>query len=216
MQAVWQIVKKEFVLEWRQRNSIFGLGLYLLCIVFLIYMLQEEPEALVWNSLIWISALFVVINAVAKSFLGEASGKWQYYYTIYHPKDLITAKLLYNAILMLVIGAINLLFFNFFIGFPAIKKIMFVGIFLLGSVSFSLLFTFLSSLVAKSGSNTTLLAIVGLPLVLPLVILVSDLSVSLFQPMLVQGWNNFFLALVSMDILIIILSRILYPYLWKE
>jgi heme exporter protein B len=216
LQQIFSIIKKEFLLEWRQRNSIYGLILYLLSLVFLIYMMQEEPEGLVWNTLIWICALFVVINAVAKSFMGEAAGKWQYYYTIYHPKDLITAKLIYNALFMLVISFLTLLLFSFFIGFPPNNALTYIAIFCLGVVSLGLLFTFLSSIVAKSGSNSTMLAIIGLPLVVPILILLSDLSVTFFQPMLVKNWSSFLYALFAMDIIIIILSRLLYPYLWKE
>jgi heme exporter protein B len=213
---MFNIIKKEFKIEWRQKNSLFGIVLYLLSLVFLIYNLQEEPDSLVWNSLIWLCVLFISINSVAKSFMSEHKGRWMYYYTVHHPQTLIGAKLIYNTIYMAVIGAINLMLFNFFIGFPAINKPLFIGLFLLGAISFGLLFTFLSAIVSKVNNNTTLLAVLGFPLVFPLILILSDLSISLFLPVMVKGWNQFFMALLAMDALIVGLSLVLFPYLWKE
>jgi heme exporter protein B len=178
--------------------------------------LQKEPDSLVWNSLIWLCVLFISINSVAKSFMSEHKGRWMYYYTVHHPQTLIGAKLIYNTIYMAVIGAINLMLFNFFIGFPAINKPLFIGLFLLGAISFGLLFTFLSAIVSKVNNNTTLLAVLGFPLVFPLILILSDLSISLFLPVMVKGWNQFFIALLAMDALIVGLSLVLFPYLWKE
>ena len=213
---MFNIIKKEFKIEWRQKNSLFGIVLYLLSLVFLIYNLQEEPDSLVWNSLIWLCVLFISINSVAKSFMSEHKGRWMYYYKVHHPQTLIGAKLIYNTIYMAVIGAINLMLFNFFIGFPAINKPLFIGLFLLGAISFGLLFTFLSAIVSKVNNNTTLLAVLGFPLVFPLILILSDLSISLFLPVMVKGWNQFFIALLAMDALIVGLSLVLFPYLWKE
>jgi heme exporter protein B len=213
---MWSIIKKEFVLEIRQQNTLFGILLYLVSLVFMIYNLQQEPDSLVWNSLIWLCLLFISMSSVAKSFMSESKGRWLYYYTVHHPTTLIGAKLIYNTVYMAIIGACNLALFIFFIDFPAINKPLFVGLFLLGAISFGILFTFLSAIVAKVNNNTTLLAILGFPLVFPLILLVSDLSISLFEPVLVKGWNQFFVALLGMDVLIVGLSLILYPYLWKE
>jgi heme exporter protein B len=213
---MWNIIKKEFALEVRQKNTLFGIVLYLLSLVFLIYNLQQEPDSLVWNSLIWLCLLFLSMNSVSKSFMSESKGRWQYYYTVHHPQTLIGAKLIYNTIYMLIIGGINLVLFIFFIDFPAMNKPLFVALFLVGAVSFGILFTFLSAIVAKVNNNATLLAILGFPLVFPIILLVSDLSISLFEPVLVKGWNQFFVALIGMDVLILGLSWILYPYLWKE
>ena len=61
-------MKKDFLLEWRQKYSLYGLLLYLVSAVFTINMLQEKPEAETWSSLFWIILLFMSVNAVAKSF----------------------------------------------------------------------------------------------------------------------------------------------------
>ncbi len=213
---ILHIIRKEATLEARQKNTIYGITLYAVMLAFLIYMLQPDPEPLVWNALAWLSILFITINTVAKGFLQESKGRWLYYYTIYNPVTLMAAKIIYNALLMLVMASINLALFSFFLGFPATNKLIFTLVYLIGSISFGMLFTFLSSLVAKTKGGPALLAIIGLPLVLPIILLVSDLSISTLQPMLVVGWNKFFAGLIGLDILLIALALILYPQVWKD
>ncbi|KXK43074.1 MAG: cytochrome C biogenesis protein [Bacteroidetes bacterium OLB11] len=62
------LLKKDFLLEWRQKYSLYGVILYIVSTVFTIKMLQDSPDGEVWNSLFWIVILFASINAVAKSF----------------------------------------------------------------------------------------------------------------------------------------------------
>jgi heme exporter protein B len=216
LKQIISILQKEFALELRQKNIIFGLLLYLLSIVFLIYLLQPEPESLVWNSFIWLCSLFITVNTVAKSFLGEAKGRWYYYYTIHSAQTLLIAKFIYNGILMVLVSMLNLILFNFFLGYPAIHQTTFVLLFLLGSVSFSFLFTLLSSIVNKANNNPALLGVIGFPLVFPQLIAISDLSTSTFLPLLVKGWSGYLAAFIGLDIIIIALGILLYPLIWKE
>ena len=94
MKHIWILLKKDFLLEWRQKYSLYGLLLYLVSAVFTINMLQEKPEAETWSSLFWIILLFVSVNAVAKSFLQESKNRNIYYYTIHNPRDIIISKLI--------------------------------------------------------------------------------------------------------------------------
>ena len=43
-QRVYQIIRKDLLLEWRQKYSLYGLLLYLVSTVFTINMLAESPE----------------------------------------------------------------------------------------------------------------------------------------------------------------------------
>jgi heme exporter protein B len=210
------IIAQEFAIELRQKNTIFGIILYLASIVILIYTLQPEPEALQWNTLLWICCLFTVINTAAKNFSTETKGRWQYYYTVNNPTHIIIGKLIYNVLLMCGIATITLGLFILTMKFPASDKKVFIGLYYLGNISFTILFTFLSSLVSKVNNSGATLAVIGFPLVFPIIIVVSDLSISAFQVMLLHDWIKYLLALVVLDILILILSVILFPFIWKD
>jgi heme exporter protein B len=216
IKRIFKLIEKDFLLEWRQKYSVYGLLLYLCSAIFAINVLQDKPEPEVWNTLFWIILLFVSVNAVAKSFLQEHKNRNIYYYTIHHPKEIIMSKLVYNAILMIMMSLISFILFAFILGNPVINFPKFVMMVMLGGISLSLLFTLLSAIASKAGGNSALIAILGFPLVIPQLILLADLSKPLFMTLLITGWWKFFGVLICLDILVVVLSIILFPYLWKD
>lgn len=216
MQKIIRIIEKDIKLEWRQKYSLYGLLLYLVSAVFAIYMLQESPEGEVWNALYWLIVLFVAINAVAKSFLQESKHRQLYYYSLHHPRDIIVSKLIYNVILMMGMSLIAFLLFLVLLGKPDMQMGKFVLLSVCGGFSMAMLFTLLAAIAGRAGGNSALIAILGFPLVVPQLILLSDLSKPLFTPMAVSNWWTFFGVLILLDALIVALSLLLYPYLWKD
>src|SRR5215218_7322886 len=103
------LFKKDLLLEVRQQYSFYGILLYVSSTIFVLYLAMGQPEAVVWNGLFWMIQLFVCVNAVAKSFLQESRGRLLYFYTIAGAKDFIMAKLLFNALLMMVMTIVSLL-----------------------------------------------------------------------------------------------------------
>jgi heme exporter protein B len=195
---------------------LYGILLYIASVVFLIYMLNPEAEGVQWGSLLWLNCVFLVVQATAKHLSARSKGQWLYIYTLYNPQAYILAQIIYNTILVLLLSTVALIMLSGMIGFMAMQKQMFVGIYLLGAVSFTILFTFLTQLVARVNSNSALLAVVGLPLVFPLIIIVSDLSTVTFQPMLTAGWHKFLYACIGLDVIMILMSVILIPFVWKD
>ncbi len=216
MGEILKLIRKDVLLEWRKKYSFYGLLLYLTSAVFLINLLIDLPEGETWNVLFWIILLFVSVNAVAKSFLQESKARQLYYYTVLDPRHVILSKLLYNAVLMLIMSLIALVLFILFLGNPALHFGKFFLVVLVGGLSLSMLFTLLSAIAGKAGGNSALIAILGFPIVIPQLILLSDLSKPLLQPMLVAGWWKLFFVLLALNVLVVGLSYILYPFLWKE
>ncbi|MBK6330611.1 MAG: heme exporter protein CcmB [Bacteroidetes bacterium] len=215
-QKIILLLKKDILLEWRQKYSIYGLILYITSAVFAIKMLQDRPEGETWNVLFWIILLFVSINAVAKSFLQESKNRNLYYYTVHHPRDIIISKLIYNVVMMLMMSFIGLFLFMLLLGDPIVYFQQFLLMVITGGISLSLLFTTLAAIAGKAGGNSALIAILGFPVVIPQIILLSDLSKPLFVTLQVTGWWQFYGALILLDFLIIVLSIILFPFIWKE
>ncbi|MEZ5047622.1 MAG: heme exporter protein CcmB [Chitinophagaceae bacterium] len=213
---ILQILRKDFTLEWRQKYSIYGILLYLTCTVFAIKMMEEFPEGSIWNMLYWIIIMFVTVNAVAKSFLQEPKQRNIYYYTIHSAREVIAAKLIYNILLLILLSVLAFVLFILMLGFPVVKIKLFALMIVTGAFSFAVLFTMLSAIAGKAGGNAALIAILGFPLVIPQLIVLSDLSKPLIDTMQVTGWWKFYFILITLDILIIFLSYILFPYLWRE
>ena len=217
MKPVISLLKKDLLLELRQQHTLYGILLYIASTIFVLSLSVDELDAKVWNGLFWVIQLFICVNAVAKSFLQESRGRMLYYYTIVSPAAFIIAKLLYNLILMLIMSIISLLLYSFFINNPVANAFEFMGIVILGGISISLVFTLMSAIAAKAGHNAALMAILGFPVILPLLLLLIRLSKTAFNEIFKEGAVLQLTGLIiGLDTLIIAMAVILFPYLWKE
>jgi heme exporter protein B len=215
LRHIFILFKKDLLLEVRQQYSFYGILLYIGATIFVLFMAIDEPEDRVWNGLFWVIQLFICINAVAKSFLQESKGRMLYFYSIASPGDFVLAKLLFNSLLMLVMSMLSLLLFSLFFGNPIQKAGSFIGLVLLGGWSLSLVFTFLAAIAAKAQQNAAIMAVLGFPLIIPQLLLLMKLSDAAFNPILTIPLNTV-LLLVALDIMIIMLAVILFPFLWKD
>jgi heme exporter protein B len=216
-QKIFALFKKDLLLEVRQQYTFYGILLYIASTIFVLYLAMGKPDATVWNGLFWMNLLFICINAVAKSFLQESRGRMLYYYSVAGPVDFILAKLLYNVLLMLIMSLLSLLMFSFFLGNPYANTVRFTGITCLGGVSISLVFTLLAAIASRANQNAALMAILGFPIIIPQLLLLVRISKSAFGEIFREGAiMQMILLLSGLDILIIALSLILFPFLWKD
>lgn len=209
------LIKKDLLLEVRQQYSFYGILLYIVATIFVLYMTIQSPEAKVWNGLFWVIQLFICINAVAKSFLQETRGRMLYFYSIVNPRDFVLAKLIFNSVLMLLMSFLSIILFTLFLGNPIQKVPQFIGLVLLGGWSLSLVFTFLSAIAAKAQQNAAIMAILGFPLIIPQIMLLMQLSNSVFSDKIAIA-SSTLLLMVALDILVVMLAVILFPFLWKD
>jgi heme exporter protein B len=216
IKAVATLFMKEMRMEWRQRYSFSGILLYLGATVFLIYISFIEMKPETWLTLFWIILLFTAVNAVAKSFIQEHRGRFLYYYSIAHPRWIIVAKLLYNCAAMMVIGLAGMVLYSTMNESPIEQKLYFLLVVMLGCISFALSFTMMSAIASKANQNVTLMAILSLPFILPVLLLLIKLSQSaLLVTMERFPWKDF-LLLSLLDIIMIALALVLFPYLWRD
>ena len=212
---IYTLFKKDLLLEIRQQYSFYGVLLYIGATIFVLYMAIESPESDVWNGLFWVIQIFISVNAVAKSFLQESRGRMLYFYSIAGPRDFVLAKLLFNSLLMLLMSLLSLALFSLFLGNPLLKAGAFIGLVLLGGWSLSLVFTFLAAIAAKAQQNAAIMAILGFPLIIPQLILLMRLSNAAFSETVAIPVTSV-LLLVALDLMVILLAVILFPFLWKD
>ena len=212
---IWTLFKKDLLLEIRQQYSFYGVILYVGATIFVLFLAMDAPESRVWNGLFWVIQLFICINAVAKSFLQESHGRMLYYQSITSPQNFVLSKLLFNSLLMLVMSGLSLLLFILFLGNPVEKVATFIGLVFLGGWGLSLVFTFLAAIAAKAQQNAAIMAILGFPLIIPQLIMLMKISNSVFSQA-GPAVGTTVMLLIVMNFLIIVLSIILFPFLWKD
>jgi heme exporter protein B len=210
------LLRKDILLEIRQQYTFYGILLYVASTIFVLYLAMGQPEATVWNGLFWMIQLFICVNAVAKSFLQENSGRMLYYYSIAGARDYILSKLIFNAGLMIVMSVTSLVLFRLLMGDPLQHPWKFIGTVCLGGCSLSLVFTFLSAIAARARQNAAMIAILGFPLIIPQILLLMRVSNSAFSDVIQGGFLLMSLVLIGLDILVITLAVILFPFLWKD
>ncbi len=215
-QEVRALILKDITLEWRQRYAFSGIMLYLAVTIFLVYISFIEMEPVVWVTLFWIILLFTAVNAVAKSFMQESSGRQLYYYSIAHPRAVVLAKLIYNSGMMLLLATIGMLLYTMVNKSPVSQISYFVLVVLLGSVSFGLAFTMMSAIASKANQSVALMAILSLPFIIPVLLLLIKLT----QTALLNHVEFFplqdFVLLFSLDVIMVVMAVLLFPYLWRE
>lgn len=169
-----------------------------------------------WNALFWITQLFVAVNSVAKSFLQEPVGRFRYYFTLVKPATFFLAKIIYSIVLQIIVSLAALLLFWLLLGNPLVQTGLFVTVVLIGSISLSMVFTFLSAIASKAQQNAALMAILGFPIITPVLMMLSQLATQAVMPVYQPGWWGMAGALLGLDVLVLVLGLILFPFLWQE
>lgn len=189
--------------------------LYVGASTFVLYMAIEEPSGNIWNGLFWVLQLFICINAVAKSFLQESAHRMLYYQSIVSARDFMLAKLFFNALLMLVMSSLSFALYALFLGNPVVRLLPFLLMVLIGGLSLSLVFSFLAAIASRAQQNSAIMAILGFPVIIPQLVMLVKISAACFAtsgeiPL------SAILVLAAIDLLVILLSVILFPFLWKD
>lgn len=210
------LLKKEILLEWRSKYAFNGILLYVISTVFVCYLSFKTTPPLVWNALFWIILLFAAINAIAKSFIQESKGRLLYYYQIASPQAIIIAKIIYNILLMILMATIALVFYSVVFQNNVGDVPLYLVAVLLGAISFSTVFTMISAIAAKASNNGTLMAILSFPVIIPLLMLIIKLSKNAMDGLDRSVSLDEIGVLCSINLIVIVISLLLFPYLWRD
>jgi heme exporter protein B len=211
------LINKEIKLELRNKYALGGIFLYVIATVYTSYLsFKNIIHPATWNALFWIIMLFASINAISKSFVQDSNGRQLYYYTILKPQTVILSKMIYNAILMVFMSLLCFAFYSVFINYLVQNLPMFLLSLLLGSIGFSTILTMVSAIAAKTNGNFSMMAILSFPMLIPFLITLIKVS-----KLAVDGIDNsvcypYLLVLILINIVVVGLSYILFPYLWQD
>ena len=210
---------QEMIIEWRLRYAINGILLYLVSIIFICYLSFKTQinslNPITWNTLFWIIILFTAVNAVTKSFIQITEGRLLYLYSIANPAALILSKIIYNSILLIGISLIGFMFYSFILGNPVEDTGLFLFTLMLGSIGFASVLTMNSGIASKASNSTSLMAILSFPVILPLLLVVIKISNNALEGLDRSVSVNHILFLISINVIVITMSYILFPFLWR-
>ena len=118
--------------------------------------------------------------------------------------------------LMLVLALLGAAIFIFFIGNPIQNSFQFLLALVLGSFSFSSCLTMISAIASRATNNPALLAVLGFPVLLPVLMVTIRFSKNAIDGIAWSVNQPYFFLLLALNIIIPALAYLLFPYLWRE
>ena len=211
------LIKKEFLLEFRQKSSLASIAVYIISTVFISALSFKKiiiPN--VWNSLFWTIFLFIAVHTSSKSFMQETKGRALFNYLYYKPTDFILSKIIYNMLLMAILSLLTFFFYTWFVGNLVQDTGLFLLCLLLSSTAFSGVLSLMSAIASKANNNMSLMAILSFPVLMPLLLVCIKLSKNAIDGLAWSVSANYLLILVMLNLLVLALATILFNYLWRE
>ncbi|MCR9065843.1 MAG: heme exporter protein CcmB [Cytophagales bacterium] len=220
MKEILALLGKEITLEWRNKYAFNGMILYLISTVFICFLsFKIKVDALnpiVWNTLFWIIILFTAINAIAKSFSQEGQNRHAYYYTLASPEAIIVSKLIYNFLLMLFLAFVGLGIYVAFLDNPIQDLGMYILSVSLGALGFAGTLTLVSGIASKADNTSSLMALMSFPIIIPMLLMLMRLSKNAMDGLAFSVSRDEIFTLIGLDGIVIALSFILFPFLWRS
>nr|WP_199078990.1 heme exporter protein CcmB [Pedobacter sp. ASV19] len=217
LNQVKYLIKKEILLEWRSKYAINGVLLYVVSSVFVCFLsFITIDNKITWNALFWIIILFSSINGVSKGFLQETKGQQLYSYIVASPIAIILAKTIYNILLMLALTTIALAVYTTVFSYVPVDFLMFYVAVVLGSLSFSTIFTMVSAIASKAGNGGMLMAILSFPVIIPVLIVLIRLAKNAIDGLDRSVSLDEIGILLMINVMAICASLLLFPYLWRD
>nr|WP_068887218.1 heme exporter protein CcmB [Pedobacter panaciterrae] len=216
LHQVKYLIKKEVLLEWRSKYALNGVLLYVVSTVFVCFLSFVSIVPITWNALFWIIMLFASINAVSKGFLHESKGQQLYIYTIASPLALIISKTVYNVLLMMLLTLIALFFYMMVFDYVPQDLGLYIIATVLGSLSFSTIFTMISAIASKAGNGGMLMAILSFPVIIPVLIVLIKLTKNAIDGLDRSVSLDEIGLLLIINALVAAVTLLLFPYLWRD
>lgn len=197
-----------------------GIALYLLSTTFICYLTfslkGNVMSPLTWSALYWIIVMFSGVNSVAKSFIGEKKGVDIYLYSLADPHDIIISKIIYNSLLCGVMSLTCFALFTIFFENPVEDMRTFSIVIALACVGFSGAFTMLSGIASRSSNSNVIMAVLSFPVIISILLLVIKVTKNCIDGLDPSISTNDLLTLGAIDALLIALSYILFPFVWRS
>lgn len=214
------MIRKELTLELRRKSVISGIGLYLLSLIFICYLTFSLRQASIsqatWSALFWLTILFSVINSVAKGFIGEKKGLSIYYYSVAPAEAIILSKIIYNALLCLILSLMGYFLFHLFINNPVQDQPLFVLTLLLTSVGFSSSLGLISAISSKAGNSNILVAVLSFPVVIGILLMAIKVTKNVLDGLERSASYDELLNLLAINCISTALAYLLFPYIWRS
>ena len=222
LQTAVAVTRMEWRLEWRQGHQLAAVGLFAVASVYVAFQSSDRQTATgAWTAMLWLVYLFSGFTAVGRLFDRERTATRRYLQWTVHPLGLMLGKLAHAAVTTTALTALVLGTFVLFLGWPEGSESAghpgwLIGGAWLGGLSMTTTLVFVTAVASQVQTGGGALgAVLGLPLLLPQLILATRLTRGALDgtPVAMLGELPLFLAALSTGTSVI--ACILFPYIWR-
>jgi heme exporter protein B len=204
-------------MEFRNKALTGSLFVYVISTVFVCYRAFDSVESSsMWNALFWLVVLFSCTNAVLRTFQRENKGNALYLYQTLKPGELILAKIIFNYLLTLLLVLGTLPVFFLLLGSPLKSPLVFLLVVFLAAGAVSACLTLVSAVAAKTTHAAGLTPVLGFPVILPLLMVAVKASGNATAGMSLSMYWDLPVVLGAFNLILVVLSYLLFPYLWRD
>lgn len=213
------IFRKDLQLELRSRYA-FNTVLTFVAAATMVMFFSLDTTLLsadLYSGLLWIIILFAALASLARSFVMETDQQTFDLLRLNTPGlPVYTGKLLFNFFFTFTVSLLTALLFAILTGSFEAQLLPLMLLLLLGSLGFSSVSTLMASLVSRASQKGAIFSVLCLPLLLPLIVLLSDATREI-----ISGGNFIVIAeqtaaLTGYCGVTITLSIMLFDYVWTD
>ena len=219
MAETWFLFRHFLKADLRESHGVAGLVLFAIATVYAVYqVVQGRPDPETWNAMAWVILLFTAFNSVSRPLEEDRPEVLTYLRTTVQPTHYMIARVLHNVLVLSGLSVLVLLFMGLLIGWGNLADGRLWG-FVAGMVmtawALGTTLTLLALIASRAGAGFGMTAVLGLPLVLPIVLVSTNLGSDLMRGVLVSDCLQNFAFLGALTAGSGVLGVVLFPYLWR-
>ncbi|MBN2571394.1 MAG: heme exporter protein CcmB [Ignavibacteriales bacterium] len=212
-----------FVKDWKsEMRTRYAFNSQILFILITITIVSISVSTDISNAmtcgLYWLVIFFAAMSGLSRTFVTEEERGTILTLQLNASSTVIfSGKLLFNLFLLIISNIIITLSFALFLKLFIISNfLIFLLTFILGSIGIASTATIISAIISKTNTRGSLFTILSFPLVLPLIIVLIDLTNLLSENIQIHQVVNQLVILISYDVIVITASFLLFDFIWKD
>ena len=218
--SVVAILRKDWRSELRTRYAISALIMFVVTTISIIlFSLGSEsapPDAL--SGMLWVVVFFASMSGLSRVFvMEEERGTAMTLHLLASPSAVFFGKLLFNLVLVVGLNVLIVALYSAFIsGFVIRTASIFLLTVTLGSIGLAAASTIIAAIIAKANTRGTLYPVLSFPILLPLLLTVINATRLAAEGAVFDEAAGEFQVLISYIVVVLVISYLLFDYIWKD
>ncbi len=178
---------------------------------------EKAPEN-IFAGMLWVVIFFSAMSGLSRTFVSEEErGTTLILSLIAHPTSILLGKFLFNLVLIFFINTIiTVLYYTLFNDFVIRNFEMFLYAFVLGNIGIAASSTIIAAIISKANAKGTLYPVLSFPVLLPLILMLIELTKFSVEGTAVSEASAEFLVLISYNVIMITASIMVFDIIWRD